>query len=158
MKTKPGNGFSVVELMVGIASGAMIALVFVALLVFSYKGWFRLSAERDMLREADVTMRTMDRIVRSGSNAVVTAGASNLTVQVAMTNGVMVHSFQKTGTWPTSHLLYTPPGGSSSVLVSNRVNTFSCAWYPTNSLVTINLGLREGSETLDMPLSIFLRN
>ncbi len=159
MKAKTENGFPVVELMVGIVSGAVLALIFSALFLFSYKGWLRLSSERDMQRDADVAMRTMDRIIRMGSNATWTAGTSTLAVQVAQTNGsTATYSFQKSGTWPTANLLYTPAGGGTSVLVSNRVNTFLCAYYPSNSLVTVDFHLQEGSETLEMPLSIYLRN
>ena len=75
-----------------------------------------------------------------------------------------MHSFQKSGNWPAGHLLYSVAGGTASVLASNRVNTFSCVYFSSNSLVTVGLQLKDvfdtinQPETIDMPLSIFLRN
>ena len=78
MKACGNNGFTLVELMAGLLSAAVLALVFSAVLVYGYKGWFRLQTEAAMQSDADVAMRTMDRIGRAASNA--TWSASTLTL------------------------------------------------------------------------------
>ena len=138
------GGFTLVELMVGTVSAAVLALVFSAVLIFGYKGWTRLKAEADMQADADVAMRTMDRIARGASNATWIAGTSTLVV-----TNTSVHTFSK------------PSGGSnllwnSSTLIANRVGSFSCV--VTGSIVAVTLGLVEGAETMEMKYSIFVRN
>lgn len=147
MKTSGKSGFSLVELMAGMASAAILALVFGSVLVYGFRGWTRLRAEAAMQGDADVAMRTMDRIGRGASNA--TWSASTLTL--VMTNGA-TQVFSKSG----SNLLW-----GASTLIANRVGTFSCVvsnLTVDKTIVAVTLGLVEGSETLDMPYSIFLRN
>ena len=147
MKSHKNSGFTVVELMAGMLSAAVLALVFSAVLIYGYKGLIRLQAESAMQADADVAMRTMDRIGRGASNA--TWSASTLTL--VMTNGA-TQVFSKSG----SNLLW-----GASTLIANRVVTFSCVRTNTSvdkAIVSVSLGLVEGNETLDMPLSIFLRN
>jgi len=176
MKRIPENGFTLVEMIAGVAAGAVLALLTCILLVNTSKGWIKLSAEREMMGDADVAMRTMNRIIRPCISGSWDSATSTLSVQQLMSvnSGATVttntHLFQKSGAWPTAHLLYTDPWGSTSVLVSNWVSTFSCAVgypYPNYFLVSVNLTLavpdpfRTTStiyETIDMPFSIFLRS
>ena len=147
MKIQSNSGFTVVELMAGMVSAAVLALVFSAVLIFGYKGWTRLQAEVAMQGDADVAMRTMDSSVRGASN--VTWATPTLTV--VLTNGV-TQTFSKSG----SNLLWR-----ASTLIANRVGTFSCVVTNTTvnqTTVAVTLGLVQGFETLDMSYSIFLRN
>jgi len=150
MKVHRNRGFTLVELMVGMASAAVLAVVFSAVLFYGYKGWKQLRGEADMQADADVSMRTMDRICRTCSNAYWNAGTSTLT----LTNAPM-HTFSKVG----SNLVWSS-SGVTSVLITNRVGSFVCE--VTNSYdratVAVSLGLVEGYETLDMLFSVFMRN
>ena len=130
--------------MAGMLSAAVLALVFSAVLVYGYKGWFRLQTEAAMQSDADVAMRTMDRIGRAASNA--TWSASTLTLGFVQTNGV-TQAFQKSG----SNLLW-----GATTLIAHRVVTFSCV--TNNTTVAVTLRLAQGAETMDMPFSIFMRN
>ena len=130
--------------MVGMVSAAVLALVVSTVLVYGYKGWIRLQAEAAMQGDADVAMRTMDRVGRAASNATWTAGT---TLNLALTNGAT--TFSKSG----SNLLW-----GTSTLIANRVGTFSCAVSADGTTVAVTLRLVEGLETLDMQNSIFLRN
>jgi hypothetical protein len=138
------GGFTLIELMVGTVSATVLALVFSAVLIFGYRGWTRLKAEADMQTDADVAMRTMDRIVRGASNATWIAGTSTLVV-----TNTSVHTFSKPSSG--SNLLW-----NTSTLIANRVGTFSCV--KTGSIVAVTLRLAEGLETMEMKYSIFLRN
>lgn len=153
MKVEQKNGFSLVELMVGMVSASILALVFSAVLIYGSKGWWRLYHEAEMQCDADVAMRKMDKVIRGASNA--TWGVSGLSV--VMTNGA-VHLFSKSGSWPNGDLLYTPPGGSATLLIDNRLNTFSGIVWSNMIVAVTNFSLKEGLETLDMPFSIFMRN
>jgi len=136
------GGFTLVELMVGTVSAAVLALVFSAVLIFGYKGWTRLKAEADMQADADVAMRKMDYMMRGASNATWTTP----TLSLVLTNGA-TQTFSKSG----SNLLC-----GASTLIANRVGTFSCV--VTGSIVAVTLGLVEGAETMEMKYSIFVRN
>jgi len=150
MKVHQNKGFTLVELMIGMASAAVLAVVFSALLFYGYKGWKQLRGEADMQADADVAMRTMDRICRTSSNAYWNAGTATL----ILTNAPM-HTFAKVG----SNLVWSS-SGVTTVLITNRVGSFVCA--VTNSTdratLSVSLGLTEGYESLDMPFSIFMRN
>ena len=150
MKLQGNSGFTLVELMAGMVSAAVLALVFSAVMIYGYKGWTRLKAESAMQCDADVAMRTMDRIGRVASNATVSANTLNL----ILTNGV-TQTFSKQGSG--SNLLWTV-AGVTSVLISNRVSMFTNVVSPDGATVAIKLILAEGSETMDMQYSIFLRN
>jgi hypothetical protein len=67
-----------------------------------------------------------------------------------LTNGV-AHTFSKPGTG--ANLLW-----NNSTLITNRVSIFAPEVTADGSTVAVHLRLVEGSETLDMPYSIFLRN
>lgn len=148
MKTFGNNGFSLVELMVGMVSAGVLALVFSAVLIFGSKGLWRLNRETEMQRDADVAMRTMDRIGRAASNATWNVGTSMLTL--SLTNGTTQTFSKPTG---SSNLLW-----GTSTLIANRVGTFTNSVTPDGSTVAVTLRLIEGLETLDMQNSIFLRN
>jgi len=144
MNSGSKSGFTLVELMVGTVSAAILAMVFSAVLIFGYRGWTRLKAEADMQADADVAMRTMDRIAQGASNATWIAGTSTL----VLTNAT-IQTFSKSSSG--SNLMW-----NSSTLLTNRVGTFSCV--VTGSIVAVTLGLVEGSETMNMTYSIFMRN
>jgi type II secretory pathway pseudopilin PulG len=151
MKIQANSGFTLVELMAGMVSAAVLALVFSAVLIFGYKGWTRLKAEAAMQGDADVAMRTMDRMVRVASNVT----WSTPTLTLVLTNGVQ-QTFYKSA----SNLVWAA-SGMTTLLVSNRVGTFVCVVTNTSgdkTIVAVTLGLVQGSETLDMPFSIFVRN
>ncbi len=148
MNSKRKNGFSLVELLAGVTSGAVIALIISATLWYGYKGWTRLTAEKAMQCDADVAMRTINRVARGATNATWIAGTLNIT----MTNGV-AYDFVKQGSWPAGHLKF-----DSNILVSNRVFTFTGMVWSNSIIVVTNFTLKEGLETLDMPFSIFMRN
>ena len=148
MKSNDNSGFSLVELMVGMVSSAILALVFSAVLIYGSKGFWRLNREAEMQRDADVAMRTMDRIARAASNATWNVGTSTLTL--SLTNGTTQTFSKPTG---SSNLLW-----GTSTLIANRVGLFTNAVTPDGSTVAVDLSLVEGSETFDMKYSIFLRN
>ncbi len=134
--------------MVGMVSAAIMALVFSAVLIFGSKGFWRLNREAEMQRDADVAMRTMDRIARAASNATWNVGTSTLTL--SLTNGTTQTFSKPTG---SSNLLW-----GTSTLIANRVGLFTNAVAPDGATVAVTLRLVEGLETLDMQNSIFLRN
>jgi prepilin-type N-terminal cleavage/methylation domain-containing protein len=145
MRTCGNRGFTLVELMVGMVSAGVLALVFSAVLFYGYKGWTRLRAEAAMETDANVAMRTMDRIGRVATNAT----WDGSTLRFYQTNGVLVQ-FNQSG----SSLMQ---GGS--VLIGSRVNAFTCVTNLVGgTTVQVNLRLVEGSETNEMGCSIFLRN
>jgi len=150
MNTQRNSGFTLVELMVGMVSAAVLAVVFSAVVIYGYKGWNELQGQADMQADADVVMRTMDQIVRAASN--VTWSGSTLTV--GLTNAT-TQTFTKTGSnfvWVAS--------GTTSILITNRVASFVCGVtnFGDKATVSVALKLASGYETLDMPFSIFLRN
>jgi len=134
--------------MVGMVSAAVLALVFSAVLIYGSKGWWRLYHEAEMQSDADVAMRTIDRVGRAASNATWNVGTSTLTL--SLTNGTTQTFSKPTG---TSNLLW-----GTSTLIANRVGTFTNAVTPDGSTIAVTLRLVEGLETLDMQNSIFLRN
>ncbi len=144
MNRKFKGGFTLVELMAGMVSAAVLALVFSSVLIFGYKGWTRLRAEADLQADADVALRTIDRIARGASNATWIAGTATLVFSNAP-----IHSFSKPVSG--SNLLW-----NTTTLIANRVGSFSCV--VSGAVVSVTLGLVEGSETMDMKFSIFVRN
>lgn len=146
MRTCGNKGFTLVELMVGMVSAGVLALVFSAVLFYGYKGWTRLRAEAAMQADANVAMRTMDRIGRAATNATWSAN----TLSLSQTNGLNVQ-FSQTG----SSLMQ-----NGSPLIASRVCAFVCAVTNIASRKTVLVTVRfaEGSETNEMGFSIFLRN
>lgn len=79
MKIEGQNGFSIVELMIGIVAAAILALTAGTMLANVYKGWARGLALADMERDAAVAIHTLDLAVRGASNAVWNGAARTLT-------------------------------------------------------------------------------
>jgi type II secretory pathway pseudopilin PulG len=146
-KVEKRGGFSLIEVMVGMLSMAILVIVFSAVLFYGYKGWSRLKAEAALQSDADVVMRTMDRVGRVATNMVV----SGNTLIINQTNRVV--QFTKSA----SNLLQVA-SGVTSMLITNRVGSFVNVVASDGETVSIKLKLVEGSETLDMQYSIFCRN
>lgn len=148
MKDAPHNGFTVIELLIGIVAAAILAGVAGVLLVNSYQGWVRGGAAAGLERDATLVIHTLELAVRGASNAVPGEVGSDK-LQVRYPDGV-IRSFIVQSSGGRKSLVYDN-GSNTMVLASNTVAVFSSA--VTNRLVRVSLTLTNEDIGLGMACS-----
>ena len=134
------KGFTIVELLIGVASASILALTAGAILVNAYQGWVRSLAMADMERDAAVAVHVIALAVRGASNAVPgEVGTDKLKVVIPPNSIVRAFSVQTSG--GQRSLVYNPnwPNGASMVLVNGRLGTFQASVTAGVVRVTISL-------------------
>lgn len=76
---KKAAGFTIVELMVGILSLAIISLAVGAMLIFAWQGWVRENQSVRMQRNAMIAMRIIEKGIRNADLAEVAWDADGMT-------------------------------------------------------------------------------
>jgi prepilin-type N-terminal cleavage/methylation domain-containing protein len=127
MKMTGKDGFTIVELLIGIIAASILALMAGTMLMNAYKGWVRSLALADMERDAAVAIHTLDLAVRGATNAV---GGATLTVSLP-SNGI-TRVFSTTGVSPRKSLAY-----NGMTLVNGRLGSFSAT--VTGSVVGVTM-------------------
>lgn len=139
MKTLAKNGFTFVELLIGMIAAAILALVAGTLLTNSYQGWQRSQAAADMERDAALAIHTLELAIRGASNAV--PGEVGIDRLKVMDPDGVIRAFSVQTSGGRRSLYYNPndPGGEPMVLVDRRLGTFVAA--TTANLVRVSLTL-----------------
>jgi Tfp pilus assembly protein PilE len=78
MKSKKTEGFTIIELMLGVVGLAIIALTVGALLVYAWMGWRRNVESVAMQQNAKVAMRIIEQGIRNANLSQVTWNASSI--------------------------------------------------------------------------------
>lgn len=127
MNKQGNNGFTIVELLIGIVAAAILALTAGSVLINVYSGWVRSLAMADMERDAAVAIHKLDLAVRGATNAV---GGTTLTVTLAA-DGIS-HVFSASGVSPRKSLAY-----DGMTIVDGRLVSF--ATTVTGSVVGVTM-------------------
>ena len=94
MNRKHTEGFTILELLAGIISAAVLAMAMGSMLYYSYKGWQSMQSVAEMQRDGSLAMRTMTGAVRNGSTNMQFSSGQLL---LRGTNGNIVWSFTQLG-------------------------------------------------------------
>ena len=130
MKIKVNNGFTIVELLIGIIAAAILALTAGTMLINGYKGWVRSLALADMERDAAVAIHTLDLAVRGATNAV-----PGTTLILTMASNGVTRVFSATGASPNKKSL----AYNGMTLVNGRLVSFAST--VTGSVVGVTMVL-----------------
>ena len=152
---RPG-GFTVIELVLGMAAASVLAVTMSMMLFFAYTTWSRNSRALEMQRDATLSMQTMAKSLRQASaTGVDVSQVSRLVVSNQGT--ATLTSFYQQG----SDLFCNPAlnsGGTPYRLVQGRLIPLGFTHSNITQGVTLRLRLQDGAETLEMNNSICFRN
>lgn len=138
MDARSIDGFSLVELLMGMVAASVLALIIAIVVGYSYGGWMRMRAMAELQRDAAIAMRGIAIELRPVSNDVAT----------------VVGRFVKTG----DKLQYTRADGTGMDLVQANLVAFSVT--PASNRVDVALVLREPKSQMSIGMTnyITLRN
>jgi len=145
------KGFSIVELLVGMIAGAILALTAGTIIFYGYLAWRRNSDAVDLQRDGTAAMQMLSRRLREASASDVTVLPERITIQT--TNAPI--SFYR----DNNDLEYDPDTGSAGdevTIIAGRVATFA----PTNLTVGVSivLELQAGEEEMRITSMTGFRN
>jgi type II secretory pathway pseudopilin PulG len=150
------NGFTVIELIVGMIAASMLAVIMSVVLFYGYTAWNRNSSFLELQRDATLAMQTLSKSLRQA-----TATGVDLTqpgqIVVSNLNTTTLTSFYQQG----GNLICNPAvnnGGVPFSLVRGWVipSGFTCSNIAQG--VTMRLKLKNGSKSLEMDSSVNFRN
>lgn len=143
-----GGGFSLIELLAGLAAAALIGLTAGIILVFAYRSWITNKATVERQQDGAVVMTFLARALRDGSNWTYSAG----TLDVGASNGLRRFSVRD------QSLYYNPNAANldSEMLITSNVTSFVCSNATGGASVTLALDTGDGTVTQQMV--IHLRN
>jgi hypothetical protein len=154
MKRQATNGFTIVELAVGMLAASILAVTLGVMLFVGYTNWTRTTRALDMQRDTTLAMQTLMRVLRGASLGGVDLSQSH---RIDFTTNGVTQSFFQQG----SNLLYNPNltgGGTAFPLVRDRMVPASFTVSNITKGVGVSLQVREGSETMTLSAGIRLRN
>ena len=142
-KRRRQSGFTLVELMVGIIVGLILALTLGTMLYYIFVAWRSNSDQVELQRDATFAMDMISRAIRPASNFQISIPSSS-TLNIGTT------SFYLGGTGSNS-LYYDPDttaAGDETELIQQRVTNLQFIDNTPEKSITINISLAEGGETL----------
>ena len=146
------NGFSLVELMVGMLAAAIIALTAGAMLYYGFRSLGETSTAVELQRDGTLAMRSILTALREASGTNVTvAGGSQISISLAD----RVAFFEQRD----NDLFFdydTGSAGNEALLVEGTLDRLT-ATYRTNK-IDIEIVLGDGENTAEMNGSVTFRN
>lgn len=158
------RGFTLVELVIGIAAASLLALTVGMMLAAAYRGWVRSLAVADLERDMSVAVHTLDMAVRGAEDAV-DFGVNKLQVRMPSNGVVRAFSAEWSGS-PARGSLYYYPDYASGVrwpVVDKRLVSFITSTAGvirvTMTLTAIDDNNQETLVTMGVTnMSIYMRN
>lgn len=151
-KLKSREGFTLVELLVGMLAVGMLSLVVGAMLFFGWKSWRVNNASVEMQRDTSLAMRVIAREIRRTPINQITVGTSLTCVN---TNGTYV--FSQSG----GDLNLQVDSQAAWPLIRNyvdSVNGFSTTKTNALGIVSVSLNLTAGDDISNNRMVIYSRN
>lgn len=156
MNTRRHNGFTLVELMVGMLAASVLAITIGSMLFYAYMGWRATRAVSEMERDGSLAMHTMSRVIRGAALRDIKFKSFPYDkVVISNVNNSVEQSFYSSG----SSLIYTNrPDGMT--LVQDLVTGFVCVQGSSTNQVKVELYLFEPTAKASMVMTkvITLRN
>ncbi|MEI6971112.1 MAG: hypothetical protein WCL44_06300 [bacterium] len=153
---KDTGGHTLVELIVGAAAAAVLAVTLGAMLFYGYLTWGRNSLAVDLHRDATLAMETLARSLRQASAEGVDLSQPSSIVVSNQGTGILCSFYQQ-----GSNLVFNPAvnsGGTPFVLVQGRLSPAGFTHSNTTRGVTLYLNLEQGMEKMKVSGNIAFRN
>lgn len=151
------NGFTLVELMIAIVSGAVLAIIVSLILFMTYRSWRTDNEYARLRRDAAFAVQLMAKEIRSSSYSGISTNSTRLTLG---TNAV--RTFQTVFTWSpvTNNLTYSRNGTVQGPVINKGLKVFTPQKDPTNNGVLLKLVLAntDGSISITNQTLIHARN
>lgn len=155
-KIENRSGVTLIELLFGILSAAVLAAVLSVMLFYGYLTWVRNNRSVDLHRDATLAMQTMQRSLRQASAAGVDLSQPNQII-VSNQGSAIISSFYQQG----SNLFCNPAlnnGGTPFLLINGGVLPSGFTHSNIAGGASIRMRLRQGMEYMEMNGSICFRN
>ncbi len=151
-KTKSQEGFTLVELMIAIAAGAILVLAAGIVLSIGHTSWNKAWKKVNLQREASYAMLSMSRPIKAGTSAQVEDGGKTV---VIYEDANSIRFSQPDGT----NDLQCQAGGQPYTLINGKVESLLFTIDPNKpSTVTIDLKLTEDGAQTHFVSTVMMRN
>ncbi|MEI7850666.1 MAG: hypothetical protein WCH86_02425 [Kiritimatiellales bacterium] len=149
------NGFTLVEMMIAVISGAFLALIVALILFMTYRSWRTDNEYARLRRDTAFAMQLMAKEIRSSSYNGIVASANSL---LCPTNAMHVRRTVFTRSPTASNLTYSINGASQGQLITKGLREFTP--QSTNSGVLLKLVLvnTDGDISITNQTFIYPRN
>ena len=143
-KIKNQSGLTIVELMVGIVIGAILALTLGTMLVYIFAAWRNNSDQVELQRDATFAMDMISRAIRPAANHLIEIPDPAHSTVSSMK--IDTESFYLGGTNGKDLILASATG--NQVLIRDRVASLTFTHNSPGGSISIQMNLAEGRETL----------
>ena len=148
------RGFTLIEMIVGMAMAAILAVILGMLLYFNFRIWQANTTATQLQQDAALITNTISKVVRSGSSSTITVPGSGSSSVI----NVGAAQFYLTGAASPYNLLYRTTSGSVITLVSNEVTSPVFQKDATPSSVAVSMTLTSGNQQVALNFTVGYRN
>lgn len=147
------NGFTLVELMIAMISGAVLALIVALILFMTYREWRTDNEYARLRRDTAFAMQLMAKEVRISSYNAITASTNSLTCPINA-----MHTRQTVFTRSADTLTYSINGTSQGQLITRGLSVFNPVRTNNGVLLKLVLANTDGSIAITNQTFIYPRN
>jgi Tfp pilus assembly protein PilW len=147
------NGFTLVELMIAMISGAVLALIVALILFMTYREWRTDNEYARLRRDTALAVQLMAKEVRISSYNTITASANSLTCPINA-----MHTRQTVFTRSADTLTYSINGISQGQLITRGLSVFNPVRTNNGVLLKLVLANTDGSIAITNQTFIYPRN
>ena len=145
------TGFSLVELLMAVAAGSILAVVMCSMLVSTVRTWKQTGSSLELQRDMRASMLTLAQMTHAATSTTFTGGTT-YTARYSDKSPASLYA-------STNSLFYDPntaASGDTVLLAQNNVNQFAVTI--TNRTVTIVLRLQNSSDAISNRVVLARRN
>jgi prepilin-type N-terminal cleavage/methylation domain-containing protein len=147
------NGFTLVELMIAMVSGAVLAGIVSLILFMTYRSWRTDNEYARLRRDTAFAMQLMAKEVRISSYNTITASANSLTCPINA-----MHTRRTVFTRSADTLTYSINGISQGQLITKGLSVFDPVRTNSGVLLKLVLVNTDGSISITNQTFIYPRN
>ena len=150
MKTKAQKGFTLIEVIIGMATGAIVVLATGTALVSGHIFWNKALEKVNLQRDASHAMLTISQAVKEGTAAQLESDGKAITIYREAGWIKFDHAEH------TSNIRYVIEGGPGEITINDNVEYLQ--FNLEGNKVTIDLRLNDGNSQNHFVTTVMMRN